>query len=341
MPPRKPAGRRRGVLKSPWASSQRTRTPGRSRTTRAASSRRSSSPRPAGPGSARPPARPRPGRRPRAGSRASRAGPPPSRPRAPRRASRRAARSSRAARRGGRPAPARRTRRRRRGRRCGRGARRRRGRPSASRGRVHRGSRFSKNARDALLDVLGREGERQAVRAGARARRRSAMSCWRYIASLPSRIITGDFAASRRAQSATAASNSSAGTTLLTIPSRSASSRVDLLAQQQQLVRLLARDVAVDQRHDHEREHADVDLGRAERRALRGDDQVAGQREPERARRARARWRRRCDGLPSSPISRNSRGKRSVAEVLVHERHVGGEAGEVAARAERPCRAWR
>ena len=50
------------------------------------------------------------------------------------------------------------------------------------------------------------------------------MSCWRNIASLPSRIITGDFAASRCAQSATAASNSSAGTTRLTMPIRSASS---------------------------------------------------------------------------------------------------------------------
>ena len=78
-------------------------------------------------------------------------------------------------------------------------------------------------------------------RAGTRARRRSARSCWRYIASLPSRISSGDLAASRAAQSATAASNSSSGTTLLTIPIRSASARADLLAEQQQLVRLLAR----------------------------------------------------------------------------------------------------
>ena len=33
------------------------------------------------------------------------------------------------------------------------------------------------------------------------------------------------------------------------------------------------------------------------------------------------------DGLPSSPISWNRRGKRSVREVLVHERDVGREAG--------------
>ena len=32
-------------------------------------------------------------------------------------------------------------------------------------------------------------------------------------------------------------------------------------------------------------------------------------------------------GLPSSPMSVNSRGKRSVADVLVHQRDVGGEAG--------------
>ncbi len=50
------------------------------------------------------------------------------------------------------------------------------------------------------------------------------MSCWRNIASLPSRISTGDLAASLAAHSATAASKSSAATTLLTIPIRSASS---------------------------------------------------------------------------------------------------------------------
>ena len=39
-------------------------------------------------------------------------------------------------------------------------------------------------------------------------------------------------------------------------------------------------------------------------------------------------------GLPSSPMTVKSRGKRSVADMLVHERHVGREAGEVPARAE-------
>ena len=57
-----------------------------------------------------------------------------------------------------------------------------------------------------------------AASAGSRARRRAAMSCWRYIASCPSRISTGDFEASLPAQSATAASNSPPGTTLLASP---------------------------------------------------------------------------------------------------------------------------
>ncbi len=52
------------------------------------------------------------------------------------------------------------------------------------------------------------------------------MSIWRHIASLPSRITSGDLPASFCAQSATAASNSSAGTTLFTIPASRASSAV-------------------------------------------------------------------------------------------------------------------
>jgi hypothetical protein len=50
------------------------------------------------------------------------------------------------------------------------------------------------------------------------------MSCWRNIASLPSFMISGDFEANRSAQPVTNASYSSAGTTRLTIPIRSASS---------------------------------------------------------------------------------------------------------------------
>ena len=52
------------------------------------------------------------------------------------------------------------------------------------------------------------------------------MSICRHIASLPSFITRGDFEASLAAQSATASSNSSAGTTLLTIPASRASSAV-------------------------------------------------------------------------------------------------------------------
>ena len=52
------------------------------------------------------------------------------------------------------------------------------------------------------------------------------MSSWRHIASLPRRMISGDFEASFAAQSATAASNSSGATTLLTIPASRASSAV-------------------------------------------------------------------------------------------------------------------
>src|SRR5437667_278828 len=49
------------------------------------------------------------------------------------------------------------------------------------------------------------------------------MSSWRYMASLPSRMITGDFEASFLAQSSTAPLNRSAATTRFTIPIRSAS----------------------------------------------------------------------------------------------------------------------
>ena len=50
------------------------------------------------------------------------------------------------------------------------------------------------------------------------------MSSWRYIASLPSFIITGDFDGELRAQSSTAASNSASGTTRFTMPASRASS---------------------------------------------------------------------------------------------------------------------
>ena len=109
------------------------------------------------------------------------------------------------------------------------------------------------------------------------------MSCWRYIASLPSRISTGDLAASLPRPVGAPPRRTRPPARPVDDPDPLGLVRVDALAEQQQLVRLLAPDVAVDQRHDHEREHADVDLGRPERRALLRDDQVAREREPERA----------------------------------------------------------
>ena len=68
-------------------------------------------------------------------------------------------------------------------------------------------------------------------------------------------------------------------------PPRAPPPPVEPLAEQQHLVRLLARDISIDQRHDHEREQPDVDLGRAEpcappwRRSGRGEGDPEGVRE--------------------------------------------------------------
>ena len=116
--------------------------------------------------------------------------------------------------------------------------------------------------------------------------------------------------------------------------------RVDLLAQQQQLVGLLAPDVAVDQRHDHEREDPDVDLGRAEAGALLGDDQVARQREPERAGEHVAvggAQRRLAELADQVEQAREAVG----GEVLVDQRRVGGERRRGRRRRRRPSRGWR
>ena len=114
------------------------------------------------------------------------------------------------------------------------------------------------------------------------------------------------------AHSPTAASNSAAGTTLLTIPIRSRLARVDAVAEQQQLVGLLARHVAVDQRHDHERERAHVDLGRAE--ASRPPSRRSGRTRARcRARRrARARWPRRSSACRARRSAGTGARKRSV-----------------------------
>ena len=104
--------------------------------------------------------------------------------------------------------------------------------------------------------------------------------------------------------------------------------RVDSLAEQQELVGLLARDVAVDERHDHERERADADLRRPEARALGGDDEVAGERDAERARQDVAA------GLGERGLAeladQAEKGARTVGGlVAVHERRVGREPAEV------------
>src|SRR3954454_1212936 len=79
------------------------------------------------------------------------------------------------------------------------------------------GSRFSKKALTpswmSSVENVSESCERRNSRASS-----SAMSCWRYIASWPSRISTGLFEARFWAHSLTAASKSSAGTTLLASP---------------------------------------------------------------------------------------------------------------------------
>ena len=330
MPPRNPLGVVSGVLKSPCASSHSTCTSGTWRTTawkvvmqieqseEVRTGKRSGAS-----------ACPRPGRRPRAGSRASRAG----RRRSARPAARRACRPG--ARRGPAPAPAPRRR-----------ARRPRVRSDVRQRSaatlswpVHTGSRFSKNA---FTPSWMSSVENASVSCACRysSASASAMSCWRYIASLPSRISSGDLAASLPAQSATAASNSSAGHDPVDDPDPLRLVRVDLLAQQQQLVGLLAPDVAVDQRHDHEREDPDVDLGRAEARALLGDDQVAGQREAERAREHVAvggAQRRLAELADQLEQAREAVG----GEVLVDRAAARPRSRRGRRRRRRPSRAWR
>ena len=87
------------------------------------------------------------------------------------------------------------------------------------------GSRFSKNA---CTPSTTSSVDSASVRLWCRysSASKKGMSIWRNIASLPRRIITGDFAASWEAQSATAASNSSALTTRFTIPASRACSAV-------------------------------------------------------------------------------------------------------------------
>src|SRR5262249_44870177 len=85
------------------------------------------------------------------------------------------------------------------------------------------GSRFCKKALSpswmSSVEKVSESCERRNSSASSRA-----MSCWRYIASWPSRISTGLFEASFVAHSSTAAPNSAAGTTLLASPYSTASS---------------------------------------------------------------------------------------------------------------------
>ncbi len=142
------------------------------------------------------------------------------------------------------------------------------------------------------------------------------MSCWRNIASLPSLISTGDFAASFAAHSSTAASNSSAGDDLVDDPEPLGLRGVIRSPSSSSSVVFLRGDVAVDQRHDHEREDADVDLGRPELGAVLRDDQVAGERDARARPRARGRWRRRSSACRARRSAGTARGKRSVPKCL-------------------------
>ena len=135
------------------------------------------------------------------------------------------------------------------------------------------------------------------------------------------------------AQSATAASKSSGGDDPVDDARLARLLGAQPLAEQQHLRRLLPRHVAVDQRHDHEREQADVDLGRAEPGALLGDDQVARERDAERA---GEHVPVRGDDRRLSELAERDEDLREEArrEVLVRGRRVGRETAEVAAGRE-------
>ena len=104
--------------------------------------------------------------------------------------------------------------------------------------------------------------------------------------------------------------------------------------------RLLARDVAVDQRHDHEREEADVDLGRAEAGGVLGDDQVARERDAQRAGEdvAVGRDDRRLAELADRLEDLDERLRALVA---LDQRRVGAERRRGCRRRRRPSRGWR
>ena len=158
---------------------------------------------------------------------------------------------------------------------------------------VHFGSRFSKNAftpswmssvENAIVSCGAQEVERLDERHVVLAEHRVLAEPHHH------RRLAGELARPSRAPRPR---TPSAGTTRLTIPIRSASCGRDLLAEQQQLVGLLARDVAVDQRHDHEREQPDVDLRACRTAPPRARSSGRTRARSRARRRARARWRRR------------------------------------------------
>jgi hypothetical protein len=132
----------------------------------------------------------------------------------------------------------------------------------------HCGSRFSKNAVTPSWMSSVAKGDRQ-LRAQVVPR-----VLERHVVLAPQRVLAQlhehrRLARERCAQSPPPRRGSSAATTRLTIPRRSASRASKRSPRQQHLRRLLARHVAHDERQDHEREDADVDLGRAEGRRPR------------------------------------------------------------------------
>src|SRR5206468_2867322 len=100
-----------------------------------------------------------------------------------------------------------------------------------------------------------------------------------------------------------------------------------------ELGRLLAREVPEDERRDHEGEQPELDLGRPELRVLRGDDDVAAEREAESASERVAveardeRLRRALHGLEERDVRR--------APLVPREEAVALHRGEVAAGTER------
>jgi hypothetical protein len=105
------------------------------------------------------------------------------------------------------------------------------------------------------------------------------------------------------------------------------------LAQEDHLVDLLARNVAVDDRHDHVGEDADVDLRRAEGGTLLGDQQVAGEGEAEAAGQHVAVGRAER-GLAEPRHQPEVLEEEVRGEVFFDQRGVGGEPAEVGAGAE-------